>query len=113
MKLNAGMQALLDMNGCVFTVHEESGYWVKFEVKLTDSTVGKPHGISYSLTLHNRRGDRLVGFDNAHPLNKDYGNPFDHHHRHDGDQGKKYDFYSAEKLLSDFWKAVDQKIEEL
>jgi len=28
----------------------------------------KPHGIDYSLTLHGPDGERLVGFDNAHPV---------------------------------------------
>jgi hypothetical protein len=27
----------------------------------------KPHGPDYSLTLHGLDGERLVGFDNAHP----------------------------------------------
>ncbi len=28
----------------------------------------KKYGIRYSLTLHDREGDRLLGFDNAHEI---------------------------------------------
>ena len=46
----------------------EAGYWVKIEVKRTAPTAQRPHGLSYSLTLHDPEGVRLLGFDNAHGL---------------------------------------------
>jgi hypothetical protein len=33
----------------------------------------KPHGPDYSLTLHDGDGERLLGFDNAHPIREDTG----------------------------------------
>jgi hypothetical protein len=41
---------------------------VKFVVKRVDTTPEQPHGLRYSLTLHAGSGERLVGFDNAHPV---------------------------------------------
>jgi hypothetical protein len=43
---------------------------------------GKPHGLDYSLTLHGPDGERLVGFDNPHPVGPQRsGSPRDHQHR--------------------------------
>ena len=79
-----------------------------------------PHGIKYALTLHNRYGKRLLGFDNAHAIKppkkfkhagKKY--PFDHVHQHVSDKGRHYEFDTPDKLLSDFFAAVDQAIKEL
>ena len=47
---------------------DETGHWVKFIVQRTAVTSDRPHGLSYSLTLHAPDGTRLVGFDNAHPV---------------------------------------------
>ena len=30
----------------------------------------KPHGLDYSLALHGPDGERVVGFDNAHPIGR-------------------------------------------
>ena len=38
---------------------------MKFIVVRTEVTPERPHGLSYSLTLHAPDGERLVGFDNA------------------------------------------------
>ena len=54
---------LLDFDGAIYLFDE--GYWVKIEVKRTTPTPQRPHGLSYSLTLHDPRGVRLLGFDNA------------------------------------------------
>ncbi|MDP2794614.1 MAG: DUF6516 family protein [Sulfurisoma sp.] len=70
-----------------------------------------PHGIGYSITLHNRSGERVLGFDNAHRV----GRPgqFDHWHRTQTDTGRQYMFESPEKLMSDFWSEVDRVLKEL
>jgi Family of unknown function (DUF6516) len=61
----------------------------------------KPHGIDYSLTLHGPDGERLVGFDNAHPAPAGKrGEPLNHRHRLR--TVKPYDCQDAETLLADF-----------
>jgi hypothetical protein len=43
---------------------------LRFVVTRVPVSPEKPHGIDYSLTLHGPDGERLVGFDNAHPVAK-------------------------------------------
>ena len=75
---------LLQLNGEVFPM--DNGYWTKFEVKLVESSAVIPHGIRYSLTLHNAKNQRVFGIDNAHlpKLRKKYGAKkvtWDHQHK--------------------------------
>ena len=79
-----------------------------------------PHGIRYSLTLHDHHGTRVLGYDNAHAVKppkkfKFAGQrlPFDHRHRTPSDQGIPYAFESAQQLLEDFFAEVDHVIKEL
>ena len=50
----------------------------------------RPHGLNYSLTLHDDEGERLLGFDNAHAIREGSGpgartrNEYDH--KHSGEQ---------------------------
>lgn len=75
------LDALLDLDGTVFVVDPETGHWVKFVVLGVPISPERPHGIGYSLTLHGPNGERLVGFDNAHPAaGQKYGEPQDHRH---------------------------------
>ena len=62
-----GLDTLLDLHGQILFV-DEVGHWVKFVARRTEVTAEKPHGLSYSLTLHGPDGARLVGFDNAHSI---------------------------------------------
>lgn len=59
-----GLCYLLDLDGELFPLG--NGYWAKIEVALAPKTSQRPHGIKYSLTLHNRANERLLGYDNAH-----------------------------------------------
>ena len=59
-----GLQFLLAFNGRIH--HLEKGYWLKFEITCGAATPERPHGLSYSFTLHAPDGMRLIGFDNAH-----------------------------------------------
>jgi Family of unknown function (DUF6516) len=71
----------------------------------------KPHGIDYSLTLHGLDGERLVGFDNAHPVgNRSRGEPQDHRHRLR--TIRLYEYRDATTLLADFWSTVDAVLRE-
>jgi hypothetical protein len=58
------LEFLLAFNGRVH--HLEQGYRIKFEIERVAASRRRPHGLSYSLTLHAPDGSRLIGFDNAH-----------------------------------------------
>jgi hypothetical protein len=107
-----GLEFLLAFDGRVH--HLEKGYWLKFEIKRVDVTEARPHGLSYSFTLHAPDGSRLVGFDNAHPPSP-VGSKFkrrtrqsDHWHRSEDDQGRPYKFKDAETLIDDFFEEVER-----
>ncbi|RIK95175.1 MAG: hypothetical protein DCC73_01990 [Proteobacteria bacterium] len=100
------LDLLLDLDGQVLVVDPAGGYWVKFVVTRVPPTAERPHGLDYSLTLHGPEGERLVGFDNAHPVGKRHHHqPHDHHHRLR--TVKPYDYRDAATLLGDFWTMVD------
>lgn len=51
---DTGLDALLDLDG--YIIDQDGGYWVKIEAAVQESTVGRPHGIKYSLSLHEPYG---------------------------------------------------------
>jgi Family of unknown function (DUF6516) len=105
------LERLLELDGEVFVVSKDGQYWVKFEVHRVPPILSKPHGLDYSLTLHGPDNDRLVGFDNAHPVAPTkWGRPQDH--RHSGKIAKPYEYSNAAELLADFWAAVDKIMSE-
>lgn len=108
-----GLQSLLDLDGERFQMG--GGYWTKFDVKQVEPSAEIPHGISYSLTFHDRHGRRLLGFDNAHAVKKSKkyeARKTEWDHRHDADRVTSYVFDHPGKLLEDFWKAVNKILEE-
>lgn len=111
-KLNhPGLVAVYDRGGQVLVVDPEGGHWVKFVVTRVPASPEKPHGLDYSLTLHGPSGERLVGFDNAHPVGRGRrGEPLDHRHRIQ--IVKPYAYEDAATLLADFWQAVDAVLKE-
>ena len=105
------LDTLLDLNGLTLVVDPEGGYWVRFVVTQVPATAEKPHGLDYSLTLHGPNGERLIGFDNAHPVGKKMrGQPQDHRHRIR--TVKPYEYRDAAALLADFWTEVDAVLKE-
>jgi Family of unknown function (DUF6516) len=105
------LDALLDLDGQVLVVDSEGGHWVRFVVTRVPASAEKPHGLDYSFTLHGPDGERLVGFDNAHPAGgQRRGEPQDHRHRLR--TVKPYDYQDAATLLEDFWTAVDAVLRE-
>lgn len=65
---------LLLLHGEIFPM--DNGYWTKFEAYRVDPSDQIPHGIRYSLTLHDNHNERVLGFDNAHgykPRRKNMG----------------------------------------
>ena len=108
---------LLAYDGLVYVL--ECQYWLKFSVHEVERSVRVPHGVGYSLTLHTPEGERVLGFDNAHPVLR-LGNQLvaapvasDHWHRDGNDPGRPYDFVSAEQLIIDFFSAVEKRLNEL
>ena len=56
-------------------------------------------------------GERLVGFDNAHPVaGQKRGEPQDHRHRLR--TIRSYEYHDAATLLADFWSTVDAVLRE-
>jgi hypothetical protein len=105
------LDTLLDLDGITLIVDPLGGHWVSFIVTQVPATPEKPHGLDYSLTLHARNGERLVGFDNAHPVGKQTrGAPQDHRHRIR--TVRPYEYSDAAKLLADFWAEVDAVLKE-
>ena len=64
MRSDPAIDTLLDLHG--ETIDQEGGYWMKIEAWRVDATEEIPHGIRYSLTLHDPYGKRILGYDNAH-----------------------------------------------
>lgn len=105
------LDVLLDLDGQVLVVDAAGSHWVRFVVTRVPPSPEKPHGLDYSLTLHGPNGERLVGFDNAHPVgDQNRGAPQDHRHRLR--TIKAYAYRDAATLLGDFWTTVDAVLRE-
>lgn len=111
-----GLEFLLAFNGRIH--HLERGYWLKFDIARVEITPERPHGLSYSFTLHAPDSTRLVGFDNAHHVRarearfKRRGMFTDHWHTTDKDPGRPYVFEDAETLIDDFFDEVERVLRE-
>jgi hypothetical protein len=113
---DASLDTLLLLDGETFVADVEGRYWVKFSVKKVPQSIERPHGLVYSMTLHNEDGERLLGFDNAHPVRETAGPgartrvEFDHQHR--GERVRFYTYTDAAALLAAFWAAVEDILRE-
>jgi hypothetical protein len=111
-----GLDTLLDLDGQVLVVDPAGKHWVRFRVKRIEPTADRPHGLDYSLTLHDENNQRLVGFDNAHPVAPTRGpagrTQRGRDHRHRLRTIRPYDYKDAGTLLADFWAEVDAVLEE-
>jgi anti-sigma factor RsiW len=110
------LDTLLDLDGQVFVVDPNGEHWVKFVVKRVDTTPEQPHGLRYSLALHAGSGERLVGFDNAHPVQPTAGpagkSRKRRDHKHRLRTIRPYDYKDAATLLANFWDEVDAVLKE-
>jgi hypothetical protein len=111
------VDVLLDLNGVI--LRQENGYEIKIEARRVEISNAVPHGIRYSLTLHDLYGKRILGYDNAHAIKlpkkfKHTGrlHAFDHKHRHISDLGVPYEFTSAQQLINDFLADVNRVMQE-
>lgn len=112
MREEDGLETLLDLHEQL--IDQKDGFWVKIEAYKVEPTPEIPHGIRYSLTLHEPYGNRVLGYDNAHavklPKKFKYAGrrlTYDHKHRHASDKGVPYEFMSPYALLTDFFAEVD------
>lgn len=110
------LDTLLHLDGVSFVVEADGACWVKFVVKRVTATPEKPHGLDYSLTLHDSTGKRLLGFDNAHAVQEGSGpgarTRIEFDHRHKGERLGFYFYSDAATLLADFWKEVNLILDE-
>lgn len=118
MREDHGITTLIDLHDQI--IDQGGGYWIKIEAWVVVVSADIPHGIRYSLTLHEPYGKRILGYDNAHavkpPKKFKYAGtrlPYDHKHRHVSDKGVPYEFKDAHQLLSDFFLEVDRVLEEV
>lgn len=113
---DASLAFLLDLHG--EEIVYESGHVARFRARRVAATANRPHGIVYALTFHAPDGRRLVGFDNAHPVDP-IGSRFakrrsvhDHWHRDERDEGRPYVFRDAATLIGDFFDAIERHLKE-
>ncbi|MBF0383163.1 MAG: hypothetical protein HQL69_19245 [Magnetococcales bacterium] len=104
------LELLFDLDGTIQEVG--NGYWYKVEIKPVQRTPERPHGIDYSLTLHEPSGKRIYGIDNAHPIKasrspgRKRAKACDHVHA--GTRIRVYEYDSASALMQDFFDGVEQ-----
>ena len=113
---DASLDTLLFLDGERFVLDSDGKFWVKFEVKQCSVTVERPHGLKYSLTLHDEGGARLLGFDNAHPIREGSGpgarTRIEYDHKHSGEQIRFYVYEDAATLLAAFWTEVEMRLQK-
>ena len=111
-KIVYDLENLLNLHGETFPM--DNGYWVKFEAIRVEVSGKMPHGVKYSLTLHDERNRRVIGYDNAHSFKskKKYGatkETYDHIHKQM--DIVPYAFETASQPMEDFWKSVEYYME--
>lgn len=106
------LDTLLDLDGQVLVI-DETGHWVRFVVHQVPVSPDKPHGLDYTLTLHDPDGTRLVGFDNAHQVaGQRAAAPAAKDHKHRLRTVRPYDYTDASALLGAFWNEVESMMRE-
>jgi hypothetical protein len=111
-----GLEFLLAFDGRIH--HLDGGYRIEFAIRRVEASKERPHGLSYSFTLHAPDGTRLVGFDNAHGVPamgsrfKRASDARDHWHRTQDDPGRPYVFKDAATLIDDFFDEVERVLAE-
>ena len=118
MRRDTAIDTLLDLHGSI--LDQGGGYWIKLEAWRVDVSAQIPHGIRYSLTLHEPYGKRVLGYDNAHavkpPKKFKYAGrilAYDHKYRHASDKGVPYEFKDAQQLMIDFFADADRVLAEV
>jgi hypothetical protein len=102
------LEVLLDLDGYEFGFARN--YIVKYAVRRVKATKGRPSGIKYSLTLHDPKGKRIYGIDNAHKAAR--RSEFDHRHPYRSAKLVAYEYRSPVRLLEDFLREVERILTE-
>ena len=110
MRRDPSLDTLLDLNDQVLVI-DEAGYWVKFVVHQVPAAADRSHGLDYTLTLHGPSGERLVGFDNAHPV-VEQGKGAAKDYKHRLRTVRPYDYTDAVALVAAFWNEVESVMRE-
>lgn len=116
-KDESAISTLLELHGSI--LDQGDGYWIKIDAWRVPKTAAIPHGVRYSLTLHEPFGGRILGYDNAHVVKRPKRHRFtgrivanDHKHLHALDPGVPYEFTDAQQLLVDFFADADRILSE-
>jgi hypothetical protein len=108
------LDTLLDLDGVTYVI--TGPFWVKFEVRQVTATQERPHGLDYSITLHDGEGHRILGFDNAHSITEGSGpgakTRIENDHTQKGQRVRFYTYRDAATLLTDFWTEADRILEK-
>jgi hypothetical protein len=111
-RLDHGVDNLLVLDGIRLFIGEHGEFEALFRATRVAASAGRPHGLSYSLVLLNAKGDRVIGFDNAHATNTGPGpggeQAAHYDHKHVGNRIRAYRFIDSLTLIEDFWKEVDR-----
>jgi len=107
-----GLRYFLDLH--LSRIGYDNGCWVAIRAVRVEPDEGRPHGLQYSLTLHDQNGERILGYDNSHRVHTATGparksrrpTTLDHIDRR-GRRSVPYRFTTPLKLLEDFFAAVD------
>ncbi len=103
------LEVLLNLDGFEFQFAQS--YSVKIAAQLVEPTSGRPHGVKYSLTLHDPQGVRIYGLDNAHRVRRRRPE-FDHRHRYGHRRSIAYVYRGPIELLEDFYREVERILRE-
>lgn len=108
------LERLLDLDG--FLAEVGGGFWIKIVAQRVPPDTDRPHGVSYSLTLHEPTGRRVFGIDNAHPVQSRRGpsgrRSAARDHLHRDESVRPYVYRGADWLLEDFWREVDAMLKK-
>jgi hypothetical protein len=102
------LETLLELDGQVF--FQSTGEWTKIEARLVEPSEGRPHGVKYSLTLHRRSGERILGYDNAHAVDAHRRMEWDHKHLEE--KVLPYKYVDSGTLLAEFFSDVNRWLKD-
>jgi Family of unknown function (DUF6516) len=102
------LEFLLSLDGTEFRLL--SGLTIKIDAHTVAATGSRPHGVKYSLTLHDASGQRIYGMDNAHGIAR--RPEYDHRHLYGRGRMVGYAYRGPAELLADFYREVERIITE-
>jgi hypothetical protein len=105
---NYELEVLLSLDG--FEFQFAGFYRVKIAARQVEATKARPHGVTYSLTLHDSAGRRIYGLDNAHGAR--HRVEFDHRHVYGRRRVVPYAYRGPVELLEDFYREVERILNE-